>query len=407
MTKENIQNINNLNDIKISTFFCGIKKTSKKEDDLLLIEFDKDVSIAGVFTKSLTSSAPVNICRKNLSASKQASVRAILVNSGNANAFTGKLGDETVFQISSYLSKKLGCDLNQIYTASTGVIGEKLNYKKIINGIKLMKPQSTPNWLKAANAIKTTDTFAKVVSRKCKIDNVEVDLVGIAKGSGMIAPDMATMLGFVFTNANLPSEILQKLLNKSNEISFNSITVDSDTSTSDTVLLAATRKAQHEPVIEYSDLRLKDFKTSLSSLMLELAKLIVKDGEGASKFITINVTGAYSKISAKKIAFSIANSPLVKTAIAGEDANWGRIIMAIGKSGERANRDKIKIYIGNELVTNNGMLNKTYSELRATRHLQKKDIFLTVDVGVGKSCATVFTCDLTHEYIKINADYRS
>ncbi|MDC0226854.1 bifunctional glutamate N-acetyltransferase/amino-acid acetyltransferase ArgJ [Alphaproteobacteria bacterium] len=407
MTKQDIQNINNLNDIKISTFFCGIKKTSNKEDDLLLIEFDKDVSIAGVFTKSLTSSAPVNVCRKNLSASKQASVRAILVNSGNANAFTGKLGDETVFKISSYLSKKLGCDLNQIYTASTGVIGEKLSYKKIINGIKLMKSQSTPNWLKAAHAIKTTDTFAKVVSRKCKIDNVEIDLVGIAKGSGMIAPDMATMLGFVFTNANLPSEILQKLLNKSNEISFNSITVDSDTSTSDTVLLAATRKARHEPVIQYSDLRLKDFKTSLSSLMLELAKLIVKDGEGASKFITINVTGAYSKISAKKIAFSIANSPLVKTAIAGEDANWGRIIMAIGKSGERANRDKIKIYIGNELVTNNGMLNKTYSESRATRHLQKKDIFLTVDVGVGKSCATVFTCDLTYEYIKINADYRS
>jgi glutamate N-acetyltransferase/amino-acid N-acetyltransferase len=215
------------------------------------------------------------------------------------------------------------------------------------------------------------------------------------------------MLGFIFTNANLHSDVLQKLLKEANETSFNSITVDSDTSTSDTVLLAATRKSEHNLITKTSDKRLKQFKNTLSSLMLELAKLIVKDGEGASKFITINVTGAHSKKSAKKIALSIANSPLVKTAIAGEDANWGRIIMAIGKSGERVDRDKIKIYIGNELVTYEGMIYEHYSESRATKHLKKSEVNLSVDVGIGKSCGKVYTCDLTHKYIEINADYRS
>ena len=223
----------------------------------------------------------------------------------------------------------------------------------------------------------------------------------------MIAPNMATMLGFIFTNANLPSNVLQKILEIENEKTFNSITVDSDTSTSDTVLLSATRTASHLPINKYSDKKLKDFKKNISSLMLELAQLIVIDGEGASKFITIKLEGASSTKSAKKIAFSVANSPLVKTAIAGEDANWGRIIMAIGKSGEKANRDKIKIYIGNELVTSNGMVSKNYSEQKATEHLKQKEIILTIDVGVGKSKATVYTCDLTHKYIEINADYRS
>ena len=223
----------------------------------------------------------------------------------------------------------------------------------------------------------------------------------------MIAPDMATMLGFIFTDANIPSVILQKLLQEANKKSFNSITVDSDTSTSDTVLFVSTKKAKHNLVETFSDIRLKSFKASLNNLMLDLAKLIVKDGEGASKFITINVSGAVSKKSAKKIAFSIANSPLVKTAIAGEDANWGRIIMAIGKSGERADRDKIKIYIGDELVTDKGMKANTYSEATATKYLKRKEITISANVGVGKSSSTVYTCDLTHEYININADYRS
>ncbi|MBL6680224.1 MAG: bifunctional glutamate N-acetyltransferase/amino-acid acetyltransferase ArgJ [Alphaproteobacteria bacterium] len=405
---ENIMNENiTLEDIKISTCFSGIKKSKNNEHDLLLVEFEKEASIAGLFTKSLTSSASVNQCKECLHSEEKQTIRAIVVNSGNANAFTGEKGEETVLKIRTFISKKLACKLNQVYTASTGVIGEQLDPNRVINNLKKLSPYNFPNWLAAANAIKTTDTFPKIAKRTCKIDNTNIEIVGIAKGSGMIAPNMATMLGFIFTNANLPSEILQKILKTENEKSFNSITVDSDTSTSDTLLLAATRTAKHLPINKYSDQRLKDFKKNISSLMLELAKLIVIDGEGASKFITIEVKNAYSQKSAKKIAFSIANSPLVKTAIAGEDANWGRIIMAIGKSGEKADRDKIKIYIGDELVTTQGTVDKNYSEKRATEHLQKKDIFLTVDLGVGKSKATVYTCDLTHKYIEINADYRS
>jgi len=405
---ENIMNENiTLEDIKISTCFSGIKKSKNNEHDLLLVEFEKEASIAGLFTKSLTSSASVNQCKECLHSEEKQTIRAIVVNSGNANAFTGEKGEETVLKIRNFISKKLACKLNQVYTASTGVIGEQLDPNRIVNSLKKLSPYNFPNWLAAANAIKTTDTFPKIAKRTCKIDNTNIEIVGIAKGSGMIAPDMATMLGFIFTNANLPSEILQKILKTENEKSFNSITVDSDTSTSDTLLLAATRTAKHLPINKYSDQRLKDFKKNISSLMLELAKLIVIDGEGASKFITIEVKNAYSQKSAKKIAFSIANSPLVKTAIAGEDANWGRIIMAIGKSGEKADRDKIKIYIGDELVTTQGTVDKNYSEKRATEHLQKKDIFLTVDLGIGKSKATVYTCDLTHKYIEINADYRS
>ena len=405
---ENIMNENiTLEDIKISTCFSGIKKSKNNEHDLLLVEFEKEASIAGLFTKSLTSSASVNQCKECLHSEEKQTIRAIVVNSGNANAFTGEKGEETVLKIRTFISKKLACKLNQVYTASTGVIGEQLDPNRVINSLKKLSPYNFPNWLAAANAIKTTDTFPKIAKRTCKIDNTNIEIIGIAKGSGMIAPNMATMLGFIFTNANLPSEILQKILKTENEKSFNSITVDSDTSTSDTLLLAATRTAKHLPINKYSDMRLKNFKKNISSLMLELAKLIVIDGEGASKFITIEVKNAYSQKSAKKIAFSIANSPLVKTAIAGEDANWGRIIMAIGKSGEKADRDKIKIYIGDELVTTQGTVDKNYSEKRATEHLQKKDIFLTVDLGVGKSKATVYTCDLTHKYIEINADYRS
>ena len=405
---ENIMNENiTLEDIKISTCFSGIKKSKNNEHDLLLVEFEKEASIAGLFTKSLTSSASVNQCKECLHSEEKQTIRAIVVNSGNANAFTGEKGEETVLKIRNFISKKLACKLNQVYTASTGVIGEQLDPNRVINSLKKLSPYNFPDWLAAANAIKTTDTFPKIAKRTCKIDNTNIEIIGIAKGSGMIAPNMATMLGFIFTNANLPSEILQKILKTENEKSFNSITVDSDTSTSDTLLLAATRTAKHLPINKYSDQRLKDFKKNISSLMLELAKLIVIDGEGASKFITIEVKNAYSQKSAKKIAFSIANSPLVKTAIAGEDANWGRIIMAIGKSGEKADRDKIKIYIGDELVTTQGTVDKNYSEKRATEHLQKKDIFLTVDLGIGKSKATVYTCDLTHKYIEINADYRS
>ena len=397
----------NLDGIKLSTIFSGVKQPFQNKDDLLLIELDTNSSIGGVFTKSLTASAPVIYCKKNLKSSKNPTVRAIVVNSGNANAFTGYLGDRTVESITDFVSKALDCGVNEIFTASTGVIGEFLDPELIINGLKQMSTDNQTSWFKAADTIRTTDTFAKFSSRKCYIDNVEIEIIGIAKGSGMIAPDMATMLGFFFTNANIPSDILQKLLEYANEKSFNSITVDSDTSTSDSVLFASTRKAAHTKVKFFSDTRLGNFKKNLNSLMLELAKSIVKDGEGASKFITIKISGASSKKAAKKIALSIANSPLVKTAIAGEDANWGRIIMAIGKSGERVDRDKIKIYIGDELVTDKGMKADTYSEKAAMDHLKEKEITIFADVGVGKSHATVYTCDLTHEYININADYRS
>lgn len=396
-----------LKNLKISTCYSGIKKSPNNEHDLLLVEFDKPATIAGLFTKSLTSSASVNQCKDCLKSEKQPTAKAIVVNSGNANAFTGKKGEETVLKIRKYLASRLKCNLDQIYTASTGVIGEQLDSDKVIESLKQTSPYKLPNWLEAAKAIKTTDTFPKIAKRTCKIENANIEIVGIAKGSGMIAPNMATMLGFIFTNANLPSNTLQKILEIENEKSFNSITVDSDTSTSDTVLLSSTKSANHNPINDHDDQRLIEFKKNISDLMLELAKLIVLDGEGASKFITINVEGASSKKSAKKIAFSIANSPLVKTAIAGEDANWGRIIMAIGKSGEKANRDEIKIYIGKELVTSKGMVDKNYSEKRATDHLKQKEIILTINVGVGKSKATVYTCDLTHKYIEINADYRS
>ena len=404
---KNFKNVGSLNDIKISTVFSGIKDKSCQDDDLLLIEFDQEASIAGVFTKSLTSSAPVNHCKHNLKSSKSPSVRAIIVNSGNANAFTGKVGDETVLNVSNYLSKKLNCNLNQIYTASTGVIGEQLDSEIIINGINKMRPAEKPDWLKAANAIRTTDTFSKLVSRKCYIDNVEIDIVGIAKGSGMIAPDMATMLGFVFTNANLPSNILQQLLKSANEKSFNSITVDSDTSTSDTVLLTATKKAKHRIIDNYNDKSLQNFKKTLNDVMLDLAKLVVKDGEGASKFITINVVGAVSKRSAKKIAFSIANSPLVKTAIAGEDPNWGRITMGIGKSGEIVDQKKLKIKIGEFVVAENGKVSDSYEEKKLKEYMKWDSIEIEVNLKLGNDAFKCYTCDFTHDYIDINADYRN
>ncbi len=397
-----------LNGVKILTTYAGIKKTLNNQDDLLLIEFENEAAIAGVFTNSLTSSAPVNYCKKNLNIKKEPSIRALVVNSGNANAFTGKIGDQTVLDISKNLSENIKCNMNQIYMASTGVIGEQLQSKLVIDNINRMRSEKKiSDWSNAANAIRTTDTFEKIVSKSCTIDNVKIKIIGIAKGSGMIAPDMGTMLSFIFTNAHLSSSILQKILKPINEKSFNSITVDSDTSTSDTVLLVATKKAKHRKITFHNDPCLSNFKKTLQDLMLELAKLIVYDGEGASKFITINVIKGVSKKSAKKIALSIANSPLVKTAIAGEDANWGRIIMAIGKSGEKADRDKIKIFIGKEQVTDNGMICKNYSEARASKHLKQKEIQLTIDLGVGKSSSTIYTCDLTHKYIEINADYRS
>ena len=394
---------NNFSNLEINVFKSGIKKN---KSDLLYIKLPKNSSIAGVFTKSLAASPAVNFCKKNLS-KKENRARAILVNSGNANAFTGKIGNNCVQELTSYLSNKLKCPHDEIYTSSTGVIGEFLDPKIIINALKNNNPISKNCWQEAAKAIMTTDTFFKVASTKFTIKNNEFNLIGIAKGSGMIAPNMATMLAYIFTDLNISSTILQKVLISENEKTFNSITVDSDTSTSDTVLLLSTNQKRNKRVTQVSDPLFKRFKYCLNETMMNLAKQIVKDGEGAEKIIEIKVFNAVSNRAAKNIAMSIANSPLVKTAIAGEDANWGRIIMAIGKTNEKIELNKIKIFFGNELVTNRGMRYKNYSETKVSEYLKNKEISISIDLGIGEKNWSVFTCDLTEKYVHINADYRS
>lgn len=376
----------------------------KGRDDLLLVSFPDGATVAGVFTTSQCFSAPVGWCREIMVKNKKA--RAVLVNAGNANAFTGKAGDRAMASTIRVVSESLSCDLDEVYVASTGVIGEVLDAElvnKHILGAKNNLNQS--NWKKAAEAILTTDTFSKQATREAQVGKKTVTLNGFAKGSGMIAPDMATMLGFIFTDAAIKQDVLQALLASATEKSFNSITVDSDTSTSDTVLLFAT--GTEDEISDIDDPILDDFKQKLVELMLDLAHQIVRDGEGASKFIAVKVKGAENNFSAKKIAMSIANSPLVKTAIAGEDANWGRIVMAVGKAGEKANRDELLIKIGNQKVTEHGMGIEGYDETLCTAHLKGDEINISVDVGVADGKATVWTCDLTHGYITINADYRS
>ena len=375
----------------------------KNRDDLLLVLFPEGATVAGVLTKSKCSSAPVDQCKANLKSGKMA--KALLVNAGNSNAFTGQAGIDAMTSNIDLVCKIASCVLDEVYVASTGVIGELLKAelinKKLEEGIKVEKD----NWQQASDAILTTDTFPKLSTKQAKIGDKLVTINGFAKGSGMIAPDMATMLGFIFTDAALDQAVLQALLSSENDKSFNSITVDSDMSTSDTVLAFATGK--NDKICDVRDPILDDFKEQLSDLMLDLSHQIVRDGEGATKFITIKVSGAENDGSAKKIAMSIANSPLVKTAIAGEDANWGRIVMAVGKAGERANRDALMITIGNQKVTDRGMRVNGYDEDLCTQHFQGNEIDIKVDVGVGEGEATVWTCDLTHDYISINADYRS
>jgi glutamate N-acetyltransferase/amino-acid N-acetyltransferase len=333
----------------------------------------------------------------------------VLVNSGNANAFTGRLGEASVRRCAAAAAAALGCSREEIYLASTGVIGEPLADERITAGLPhLIGSLAEDAWAAAAAAIMTTDTFPKLATRRAKIGKVEVTINGIAKGSGMIAPDMATMLAFLATDARLPAPVLRGLLREANERSFNCITVDGDTSTSDTLLLAATGTAPTHPrVTRASDPKLKDFRAKLEDLLIDLACQVARDGEGAQKFITIDVTGAASDGAARRIGLAIANSPLVKTAIAGEDANWGRIVMAVGKAGEKANRDKLKIAIGGVKVAAQGQRVTGYDEAPVAAHMKGREIEIAVDVGVGKGRARVWTCDLTHGYIDINADYRS
>ncbi len=383
---------------------CGVRYAGR--DDLMVAELAAGSTVAGMFTRSLTASAPVEWCREVV---QGGSARALVVNTGNANAFTGAAGEKTVVATVKAAADVFACRTDEVFVASTGVIGEPMDPAPITGALPSMPARlSDDAWEAAAGAIKTTDTFAKGAVRTAQIGDVQVTIGGIAKGAGMIAPDMATMLAFVFTDAAIPAAVLQSCLKPAVDRSFNSITVDSDTSTSDTVLVFATGAgATHAPVRALTDGHLRDFRRKLEEVLIELARQIICDGEGASKFVSINVTGAASAPAARRIAKAIANSPLVKTAIAGEDANWGRIVMAVGKAGEKADRDKLAISIGGIALTANGGAIPDFDETPVAAHMKGREIEITVDVGVGRGKACVWTCDLTHEYISINADYRS
>lgn len=382
---------------------AGVKYRGRP--DLFMAEFDPGTTVAGVLTTSLTRSSAVEWCAAVL---KKGRARAILVNAGNANAFTGKAGLEGTEAMAEAAAAAVGCGKKEVLVASTGVIGEKLPADRISRIVpRLHAGLTSDGWSRAARAICTTDTFPKGASATCEIGGVPVTIAGIAKGSGMIAPDMATMLSFVFTDAKIPRPILQKLLKKVADKTFNCITVDSDTSTSDTLILAATGKAGNAAPKKASDKALKGFRAALTEVLTSLAHQVVKDGEGASKFITIDVNGAASDGAARRIGLSVANSPLVKTAIAGEDANWGRVVMAVGKAGERADRDRMSVAMGGTVIAERGEGVPDYDEAPVTNHLKGREVHMEIDVGVGRGKARVWTCDLTHGYIEINADYRS
>lgn len=377
----------------------------KNRTDVMLAVFAPGTKVAGVFTKSKAASAPVEWCKACL---PRGSARALVVNSGNANAFTGRAGLKGTGDVAVAAASAVGCDADEVYLASTGVIGEPLPAEKITKVLGNLKAAAHPNrWREAAEAIMTTDTYPKLSRATARLGGKTVQINGICKGSGMIAPDMATMLAFVVTDAKLPQKVLQELLGDGVKPSFNSITVDSDTSTSDTLLLFATGQAGNKPVRSASDPALRDFKKKLNEVLLDMALQVVRDGEGAGKLITVKVQGAEDDAAAKKVALSIANSPLVKTAIAGNDANWGRVVMAVGKSGEAADRDRLRIWFGKQLVADKGERAPAYNEEKATKEVTKLEVEITVDLRLGKGKATVWTCDLTHGYIDINGSYRS
>ena len=389
--------------VKLATAATGMKY--KGRDDLFLILADDGTSFAGVFTKSATAATPVNVSRAGL---KSGQARAVLTNAGNANAFTGRAGDAEISIYRSAFAAALDLTEDQILIASTGVIGEPLDGHAIAGfAAQVSKQIGTASWHDAALAIRTTDTFAKGASRSLILEGQRVTINGIAKGSGMIAPDMATMLAYIATDAAIAPDCLQQMLEKSVNASFNSITVDGDTSTSDSVYLLATQKADHQQITDMDSKSGKAVYTALQEVMIDLAQQIVKDGEGANKFITVRVSAAETDADARTIALAIANSPLVKTAIAGADANWGRIVMAVGKSGAKADRDRLGISIGGGAITQNGQRKDGYDEAPVAAHMAGDDIDILVDMGMGSGKAIIWTCDLTHGYIAINADYRS
>jgi glutamate N-acetyltransferase / amino-acid N-acetyltransferase len=390
--------------VRFATIAAGVRYSGRT--DVMMALFDRPAAVAGVFTRSKCPSAPVDWCRAHLEGGK---ARALVVNSGNANAFTGGVGAAAVAHVAEAAAKAVGAGPNEIFMASTGVIGEPLDASRITRVIDtLIADAREDGLLAAAKAIMTTDTYPKIATARVKLGDGEVVINGIAKGAGMIAPDMATMLAYVFTDADVAPGALQAMLSKSVERSFNAITVDSDTSTSDTLMMFATGAAEKAPNIEdAADPRAAEFRRALDKLLRNLAHQVVRDGEGARKFITVKVEGAATRKAAKRVALSIANSPLVKTACGGEDANWGRVVMAVGKAGEKAERDKLDIYFGKTRVAHQGLRDPAYDEATTSAYMKRDSIEITANLGIGRGSAIVWTCDLTKAYVEINGDYRS
>jgi glutamate N-acetyltransferase / amino-acid N-acetyltransferase len=390
--------------VRLAAGAAGVRYRGRT--DVMLAVLAPGTHVAGIFTQSKTASAPVEWCRAQL---PRHTARALVANSGNANAFTGAAGREAVRAVAGSAAAVLDCQAQEIFLASTGVIGEPLPAENITRVLGTLAEQGAAGaWREAAEAIMTTDTFPKLATARASIEDHRVTINGIAKGSGMIAPGMATLLAFLFTDANLPAPVLQELLAAGAKDSFNAISVDGDTSTNDTLLLFATgRGAPHPLITRAADRRLGDFREKLDKVMLDLALQVVRDGEGARKLIRVDVTGAESDESARRIGFSIANSPLVKTAISGGDANWGRVVMAVGKAGEPADRDRLRIAFGGHTVAEGGRRADAYDETAATRAVSGREVAIEVDLGLGSGHARVWTCDLTENYIQINAAYRS
>ena len=372
--------------------------------DLTYVELAEGTAVAGVFTRSACPSSEVDLGRESVAAGR---ARALVVNAGNSNAFTGYRGREAVEQITQQVGDYLDCDARDVLVSSTGVIGVPLPKDKARDGVAAAFEAQVCGWEAVANTIATTDTFAKGATASAVVGGKTVQISAVIKGSGMIAPDMATMLGYIFTDGAIDPAFLQRMLNDANQRSFSCITVDSDTSTSDTVLAFATGAAGNAPLRSFDDDGADAFAAALHDVCRKLAHLVVRDGEGAQKFIEIAVSGAQSDESARKIGLAVANSPLVKTAIAGEDANWGRVVMAVGKAGEPADRDQLSIGFGGTWTARKGQPVEDFDEAPVAQHLQGQDIYVTVDLGIGDGRASVWTCDLTHGYIAINADYRS
>lgn len=389
--------------VRLGATAAGIRYQGRT--DLVMMEVPTGSTVAGVFTSNKCPGAPVDWCRAALKGGK---ARAVVVNAGNANVFTGKAGHNACAATASAAAELFGCQAKQVFVASTGVIGEVLPHDKLIAALPALHASLREDaWEDAARGIMTTDTFPKAATRIAEINGTAVRISGIAKGSGMIAPDMATMLCFIFTDAKIPAAAMQALLHKGVDASFNCTTVDSDTSTSDTVLLIATGQAKHARVPAEGGPLLKDFARALNEVLMDLALQVIRDGEGAQKLVRIDVTGAVNARSAKRIAMTVANSPLVKTAIAGEDANWGRIVMAVGKAGEPADRDRLSIGVGGVWMAKDGGVVPGYDEAPVVQHMKGREVAIAIDLGLGRGKATAWTCDLTHGYIDINGSYRS